>query len=466
MCGIAGVYIKGKTQCEQNIVTMLVMGLHALQHRGQDSCGLAVIVDGLIDIYKTNGLIGEAWTKGRLKSLENGCLGLGQVRYPTAGVRDGTLQEQIQQAQPFKMHLKGIGGVALVHNGTITNADKYRQKILATGQKFQSDIDSEVGLRMLAMEKGSLVKRIQRVCQKLEGGFSFILITKNKLLGTRGASGFWPLVIGKKKKSFMLASETSALQDNLFKYLREVEPGEVVTIDKKGLRSFKTKTKNVQATPCIFELVYFSRPDSITFGRSVSLTRMAIGKLLAQEHPLDVDMICPMPDSGISAAIGYAQEMTIPYMLGIIRNHYEQGRSFMKKTTAGRRLKAQMKLPIDSNIIRGKRIAVVDDSLVRSNTLAVNIPRLFQAGAKEVHILIACPPIWHPCRVGIDTPTYEELFAYGCTTVKEVEEKAIAQLGATSIGFISLESLKKACNPPETQALNFCDACFTGNYPI
>ncbi len=465
MCGIVGTYIKGKAQQVQSIVTMSVMGLHALQHRGQDSCGLAVIVDGLIDIYKTNGLIGEAWAKGRFKSLENGCLGLGQVRYPTAGARDGTLQEQIQQAQPFKMHLKGIGGVALVHNGTIVNVGKYRQKILATGQKFQSDVDSEVALRMLSLEKGSLVKRLQKVCQKLEGGFSFILITKNKLLGARGASGFWPLVIGKKKRSFMLASETSALQDNLFEYLREVEPGEIVTINKKGLRSFKTKKCCIKPSPCIFELVYFSRPDSTTFGRSVSLTRMAIGKLLAREHPLDVDMICPMPDSGMASAIGYAQERGIPYIPGIIRNHYEQGRSFMKGTTAGRRLKAQMKLPIDSNIIRGKRIAVVDDSLVRSNTLAVNIPRLFRAGAKEVHILIACPPIWYPCRVGIDTPTYEELFAYGCKTAKEVEEKAVSKLGATSVGFISLKSLRKACNPSGIQALSFCDACFTGNYP-
>jgi amidophosphoribosyltransferase len=466
MCGIAGVFLDKKMQSLKNIVTTLVMGLHALQHRGQDSCGLSCVVDGLLQTIKSEGLIGQSWAQKQFISLKGGFLGLGHVRYPTAGKKGGDKIEQILNAQPFQIYLQGIGSVALVHNGTITNANKYRRRILKKGQTFQSDTDSEVALRMLALERGSLVKRLKKICQKLKGGFSFILITQNQLLGVRGQYGFWPLVIGKKNNSFMLASETSALDTNEFKYLREVKPGEIVVIKKQKVQSFLMK-KVVKPSPCLFELVYFSRPDSITFGKSVSRTRRAIGRELAKEHKIDADMVIGMPDSGVAAAIGYAQTSGIPYEQAIIRNHYEHGRSFLKATTKGRRLKTMMKLALDRNILQGKTIIIVDDSMVRGNTFLEIVRQLKNAGVKKIIFLLTCPPIQHPCLMGIDTPTYKELFAHSCKNVAEVQKKAQKKLGVHFVGFVSIKGLYKACGfKYHGKNSKFCDGCFTGDYPI
>ena len=465
MCGIIGVY-PGTKKARKKIVTTAVMGLHALQHRGQDSCGMAFVIDGIINSIKTDGTIAEAWKARQFDSLEGGFLGLGHVRYPTKGKRSGTREEMIRNAQPFQMYLKGIGQIALVHNGTIFNSDKYRKKILANGQIFQSDTDSEVVMRMLSLEKGSLVKRLKKVIKKVKGGLSLIIITRKELIGVRSANGFWPLEVGQKGKAYILASETSALETNNFQHIREVQPGEILIISKKGMRSYKIKS-SVKATPCIFELIYISRPDSKTFGRSISRVRMAIGERLAKDCPIKADLVCAMPDSGTAAAIGYARESKIPFEQGIIRNHYERGRAFQKDTTASRRRKTRMKLPIDRNIVRGKVIIVVDDSIVRSDTMRTMIKRLYKAGAKKVHILIACSPVFHPCYFGIDTPSYAELFANGCKSIKAVEKKGVKKLGMASLHFISIEKVYKACGKKyRGKHSAFCDACFTGNYPL
>jgi amidophosphoribosyltransferase len=465
MCGIIGVF-PGSKNAQKKLILRIVMGLHALQHRGQDSCGISAFIDGIINTIKSDGTITESWKDDLFNALENGSLGVGHVRYPTKGKKSGTRKEMIQNAQPFQMYLKGIGQIALVHNGTVINTKKFRKKIEARGQVFRSDTDSEVIMRMLSLEKGPLVKRLKKVLKKLKGGATLILITRKELIGVINPSAYWPLEIGRRGKSFILASETSALETNNFKHVRTVQPGEIIRISKKGLKSYKIKS-SVKPSRCIFEPIYVSRPDSKTFCKSVSAVRMAVGKDLANLYPIKGDIVCAMPDSGMAAAIGYSQESGIPLEQGILRNHYESGRAFQRPTTASRRLKTLMKLPLDRNIIEGKIIIVVDDSIVRGNTMHIMIKRLYEAGAKEVHVLIASSPVFNPCYFGIDTPTHKELFANKCKSVKAVEKKGVKKLGMASLHFIPLKKVYKALGvkcPGKNSG--FCDACFTANYPM
>lgn len=453
-CGIFGVV--GLSDA----ANFVALGLHALQHRGQEAGGIVSHdAEAGFQSARRFGYVRDNFTSQGLMSQLPGPLAIGHVRYSTAGSKG---QTAIRDVQPFFGEF-AMGGAAIAHNGNITNADALRRELVERGSIFQSSSDSECIIHLMARSMGrSIPDRMEEALRKVEGAFSVVAMTRTKLIGVRDPLGVRPLVLGRKGEGWALSSETCALDIIGAEFVREIEPGEMVVINDQGIEShFPFRPQKPRF--CIFEHVYFSRPDSILGGRSVYETRENIGRELAKESPVDADLVCPVPDSGTPAAIGYSLESGIPYAMGIIRNQY-MGRTFIEPTEQIRNMGVRLKLNVNRALIQNKRVILVDDSVVRGTTSRKIKEMILDAGAKEVHFRIASPPTAWPCFYGVDTPQREKLLA---ATMSEEEMREHLQVD--SLKFISLDGLYRAVG--ETGGRNavtpqYCDACFSGEYPV
>jgi len=442
-CGIFGVF--GAPEA----ANLTYLGLHALQHRGQEAAGIVTSDGSQLHIQKDLGLVQDVFDAERLKRLP-GDRAIGHVRYATAGGGG------IKNAQPFAVDY-GNQPIAVAHNGHLVNAENLRGELEGQGAIFFSSSDTEVILHLIAREAGEPADRIAAALQRVEGAYSLLFLTDRQLIGVRDPRGFRPLILGRRGSSYVLASETCALGLIDAEFVREVQPGEMVIIDEEGVRSFFPFPPRPQAR-CIFEHVYFARPDSVVFGQGVYAARVRMGRELARQHPVEADLVIPVPDSGVPAAIGYAEESGIPFGLGLVRSHYV-GRTFIEPTQSIRHFGVRLKLSPISDVLRGKRIVVVDDSIVRGTTSRKIVKMLRSAGAKEIHLRISSPPTVWPCFYGIDTPTRQELIAASHTL-----DEITRYVTADSIGYLSLEGLRRAVGSEDGSG--YCDACFTGRYPI
>lgn len=447
-CGLFGVY----DPHGQAVADEAYLALYALQHRGQESAGIAVNDDGVIRFHKDVGLVPEVFNEKNLRDLGEGQIAVAHTRYSP-----GNKQERAA-AQPLVMrYVKGT--IAIGHNGAISNADELRRELEQGGAIFQSNCDAEIIAYMIArarLTSGSVEKAVQMIMEKVKGAYSLVLMSPRKLIGVRDPHGFRPLSIGKLGDSYMLASETCAFDSLGAEFVRDVEPGEVVVIDKDGLHSH-TEMCGGKTSMCIFEYVYFARPDSVVEGVSVHVARQRAGMILAKEHPVEADMVCGVPDSGLDAALGYALESGIPYGIGLIKNKYI-GRTFIEDTQKKRERAVRIKLNVLSAAVKGKRIVLVDDSIVRGTTSAHIIQMLRDAGAKEVHFRISSPPFLHPCYFGTDINSRKHLIACRMSL-----DEICKEIGADTLGYLSIEGIHAIAKEAK---IDFCDACFTGNYPI
>ena len=433
----------------EDAAELAFLGLYALQHRGQEAAGMVAIDDdGNARVHKGLGLVADVFDAAALNGLP-GSTALGHVRYSTAGGGGA------RNAQPIAVRY-AEGELAVAHNGNLTNAHDLRSWLVREGAIFQGTNDSEVVVHLVARSRhDSIDLQIDDALTHLEGAFSMVLSVGNTLYAVRDRRGFRPLVLGKKDGGVVVASETCALDILGAEYVRDIEPGEVLKIQGSKITKMRPLAPAPQPSPCIFELVYFARPDSRLWGVSVDRARRAFGRQLAIEHPVPADCVIAVPDSANSAALGYAEASGIPYELGLLRNHYV-GRTFLKPSQADRDFGARMKYNPVREVLDGKRVVVVDDSLVRGTTSRSLVKFMKQAGAKEVHFRIASPPVKAPCFYGIDMPSREELIG-SSLTVPEITE----QLGVDSLGYLSLEGMEGAV----ADAGPFCNACFSGNYP-
>jgi len=453
-CGIFGVF--GLTDA----ANFVALGLHALQHRGQEAGGI-VSYDATSGFNSARrfGYVRDNFTKASLMETLPGQLAIGHVRYSTTGSKGAT---QIRDVQPFFGEFS-MGGAAIAHNGNLTNASALRRELIERGSIFQSSSDSECIIHLMARSiQQNLSERIKDALRRVEGAFAIVAMTSSKLIGVRDALGVRPLVLGRLGEGWALSSETCGLDIIGAEFIREIEPGEMVVIDARGIQSTRPFAP---AKPrfCIFEHVYFSRPDSILGGRSVYENRRQIGVELAREAPVDADLVFPVPDSGTPAAIGYSQESGIPYAMGIIRNQY-MGRTFIEPTESIRNMGVRLKLNVNRALIKGKRVILVDDSVVRGTTSRKIKDMILDAGAAEVHFRIASPPTAWPCFYGVDTPERSKLLAANMS-----EDEMRAWIGVDSLRFVSMDGLYRAVGEAmgrNAQAPQYCDACFSGQYPV
>ncbi|MFH1752758.1 MAG: amidophosphoribosyltransferase [Candidatus Omnitrophota bacterium] len=441
-CGVFGVY------GHKDAARLAYLGLKALQHRGQESAGIAVSDRKKVSCERGMGLVSDVFTEKNIRALK-GNIAIGHVRYSTTG------SSVIENSQPFLVKYSQ-GFVAVAHNGNLVNSCALRDALEKDGSIFQSSMDSEIIVHLIANEKGAFEDRLIAALKKIKGAFSLALLTEDKVIAVRDPHGFRPLCIGKLDGAYVTASETCALDLIGAKYLRDVAPGEVVIMDENGLRSLKPFS-NVRPSQCIFEFIYFARPDSNIYGASVYDTRKELGRQLAREFPVNADVIIPVPDSGTCAALGYAEESKIPFEMGIIRNHYV-GRTFIQPSQKIRNLGVKVKLNPVKHVIDKKRIVLIEDSIVRGTTSKVRIRALREAGAKEIHMRVSCPPLISPCFFGIDFPTSRELIA-SSRTVENIRKF----IGLDSLGYLSLDGMLDSM-PINKSA--FCTACFTKNYPV
>ncbi|NKX45891.1 amidophosphoribosyltransferase [Roseicyclus persicicus] len=453
-CGVFGVIGVA------DAANFVALGLHALQHRGQEAGGIVSYdpVQGF-NSARRFGYVRDNFTKQSLMETLPGELAIGHVRYSTAGSKGNT---QIRDVQPFFGEF-AMGGAAIAHNGNLVNADELRRELIERGSIFQSSSDSECIIHLMARSlQRTIPERMKDALRRVEGAFSVVAMTRTKLIGVRDPLGVRPLVLGRVGDGYVLSSETCALDIIGAEFLREVEPGEMVVITGTTVESFKPFEPK-RPRFCIFEHVYFSRPDSIIGGRSVYETRRQIGVELAREAPVEADLVCPVPDSGTPAAIGYAHESGIPFGMGIIRNQY-MGRTFIEPTEQIRNMGVRLKLNVNRALIRGKRVILVDDSVVRGTTSRKIKEMILDAGAAEVHFRIASPPTAWPCFYGVDTPEREKLLA---ATMTETEMQH--HLGVASLRFVSLDGLYRAVGVAQGRDARqpaYCDACFSGDYPV
>jgi len=442
-CGIFGVF--GVSDPARTIHN----GLFALQHRGQEGAGVVVSDGKQVRSIKGMGLVQELPGRKEFADLQ-GHLGIGHVRYSTTG------SPRPQNVQPLVVEC--VDGIwAIAHNGNLTNAQALRRSYQEAGAIFQTSTDSEVLVHLIADPMfRSRPRRVERALAELQGAFSYLIMTKDSVMAARDPYGFRPLSIGKLGAGYVFASETCALEQVGADYIRDVLPGELVTVDEKGIRS-TTFCEPISGSlgQCIFEHVYFARPDSTVFGQNVHDVRLKLGRNLAKEAPVKADIVIPIPDSGNAAALGYSQESGVPLDYGFIRNHYV-GRTFIMPTVGQRADSVDMKLAVVPGVVRGKRIIVVDDSLIRGTTSRRRVHSLREAGAKEIHLRISCPPTRHPCFFGIDFPSRTELIA-----AENSVEEICRFIGADSLAYLSLEGLRASVEHPT----DFCTGCFTGNYP-
>ncbi len=454
-CGVFGVV--GVTEASN----FIALGLHALQHRGQEAGGIVTYDETSgFNQARRMGLVRDNFTSADMMAMLPGEVGIGHVRYSTAGHKG---QTAIRDVQPFFGEFS-MGGAAIAHNGNITNAIALRKELIERGSIFQSSSDSECIIHLMARSMGRTIPdRMEEALRKVEGAFSVVAMTRSKLIGCRDPLGVRPLVLGKLGDGWVLASETCALDIVGADLIREIEPGEMVVISAETGVQSHFPFRRAKSRFCIFEHVYFSRPDSILGGRSVYETREAIGRELAKESPVDADLVCPVPDSGTPAAIGFSLESGIPYAMGIIRNQY-MGRTFIEPSEQIRNMGVRLKLNVNRALIRGKRVILVDDSVVRGTTSQKIKEMILEAGAAEVHFRIASPPTQWPCFYGVDTPEREKLLAARMT-----EDEMRDHLGVDSLKFISIDGLYRAVGQSggrDAKSPQYCDACFTGEYPI
>ena len=446
-CGVFGVWDVPEAS------GMTALGLHALQHRGQEACGIAAFDGQGFHTERHMGYVGDAFGGGDLNKRLPGHVAIGHTRYSTAG---GSF---IRNVQPMFADLEA-GGVALAHNGNLTNFLALREQLVSEGAIFQSTSDSEAILHLIARSRRpKFLERFTEALQQIEGGYALVALTNKKLVGVRDPLGIRPLVLGTLDGKWVLASETCALDMIGATFVRDIDHGEMVVIDEKGLRSFRPFPAQ-QARPCIFEYVYFARPDSVVNGRSVYDVRKRMGRRLAQETPADVDVVVPVPDSGVPAALGYAQEAGLPFEMGIIRNHYV-GRTFIQPTQGEREMGVRMKLAPNRSVLAGKKVLLVDDSIVRGTNSIRVVKMVREAGAKEVHLRSASPPIMWPDYYGIDMPDRDKLLAANHSV-----EEITRILGVDSMGYLSVDGLYWAMNAVRDPANpQFTDHYFTGDYP-
>jgi amidophosphoribosyltransferase len=448
-CGVFGIL------GHEDSAAHTVLGLHALQHRGQEAAGVVSYDGERFNAFRSLGLVADTLTPEHVVSSLKGIGAIGHVRYSTTG------ETILRNVQPLFAEFSS-GGFAVAHNGNLTNARTLRKRLVETGSIFQSTSDTETIIHLIATSPGgSITDRFIAALRQVVGAYSLVALTKDMLFGVRDPLGIRPLVLGKLDDVYCLASETCAFDIMGAEYIRDVEPGELVQITAEGLTSIKPFPK-VRPRPCIFEYIYFARPDSASVGGSVYHVRKNIGRELSREAPVDADLVVPVPDSGTPAAIGYSQESGIPFELGIIRNHYV-GRTFIEPADNIRHLGVKLKHNPNRAELKGKRVVLVDDSIVRGTTSIKIVNMVRQAGAKEVHMRIASPPTIHSCFYGVDTPEREQLLAAKMT----VEEMA-RHIGVDSLAYISMDGVYRAVG--EARRMNdgpqYCDACFTGDYPV
>lgn len=441
-CGVVGVY--GHPEA----ANLAYLALYALQHRGQESAGIVSSRGDALISHRGLGLVADIFHPDIIRRLV-GTAAIGHNRYATHG------ETVLKNAQPLVVEYQG-GALAVAHNGNLVNANELRERLEATGSIFQSTSDTEVVIHLIAQATGpTLVDRVIAALSEVRGAYSLVFLSKDELIVARDPLGFRPLVLGRVKDAWVAVSETCALDLINATYVREVEPGEVIVIGKEGMKSFHPFPP-VPARRCVFEYVYFARPDSRVFGRTVYQVRRELGRQLARETHVEADVVTPVPDSGVPAAIGYAEQSGIPYQLGLIRNHYV-GRTFIEPTDSIRHFGVRVKLNAMPEILEGKRVVVVDDSLVRGTTSQKIVTMLRNAGAKEVHMRICSPPTISPCYYGIDTPTREELVG-----ARHTVDEICKFIGADSLGYLSESGLYAFLDGGER---DFCDACFTERYP-
>jgi len=449
MCGVFGIH------GHDEAANLAYLGLHALQHRGQESAKI-VAGDKALRRHVGMGLVTDVFDEKSLVRLP-GRAAIGHTRYSTAG------SSEVRNAQPFLFDYSG-GSVAIAHNGNLVNAEELRTRLEASGSIFQTTSDTECIVHLMAkVPEFDPVARLIAALRQVTGAYSLVLLADNKLIGVRDPHGFRPLVIGRFKDSFVLSSETSSFDLIEAEYIRDVEPGELVVIDERGLTSHRVQPEPVDSRFCVFEHVYFARPDSLMNGKSVYRARERMGTRLAIEQPAEADVVIPVPDSGVPAAIGYAKQAGIPFEMGLIRSHYV-GRTFIEPQDSIRHFGVRLKLSPVRSVVDGKRVVVVDDSLVRGTTSRKIVKMLRAAGAKEVHLRISAPPTTHPCFYGIDTPTRSELVAAS----HSIEEIA-RYVTCDSLGYLSHDGLMGAVavrEPGPVNAGGYCSACFTGEYPV
>ncbi|MGB8541695.1 MAG: amidophosphoribosyltransferase [Candidatus Acidiferrales bacterium] len=441
-CGVFGVF--GHPEAAK----MAYLGLYALQHRGQESAGIASTDGAEVHVHKSLGHVQDIFTPTVIAKLP-GDAAIGHTRYSTAG------DTSLMNAQPVVIDCNK-GKLALGHNGNLTNALEVRRKLEHRGSIFQTTSDTEVIVHLIARSSArNLSGAIADALNQVEGAYSLLLLTRDEIYAIRDPRGFRPLCLGRLNGAWVAASETCAFDLIDAEYVREVEPGEMVRISRSGLESIRFAPEKPHQY-CIFEHVYFSRPDSVVFGRPVNESRERLGRLLAQEHPVQADIVTPVPDSGVPAAIGFAAESGIPFRMGLIRNHYV-GRTFIEPQQAIRDFGVKLKLNPIRRMLEGKRVVLVDDSIVRGTTSRKIVRLVREAGATEVHVRISCPPTISPCYYGVDTPRREELIGAN-NSVEEIRRF----LGADSLGYLSLKSLRAALGDTEGK---FCTSCYTGSYP-
>ena len=448
-CGVFGVF------GHEEAAALTALGLHALQHRGQEAAGIVSFDGEHFHSHRALGLIGDNFNSEDVIKPLKGSLAVGHTRYSTAG------EAVLRNVQPLFADFQ-FGGLAIAHNGNLTNAYRIRRDLVRRGCIFQSTSDTEIIVHLIAISLGHrVVDRVTDALRQVDGAYSLVCITQKKLIGLRDPYGVRPLVLGRLDGAYILASETCALDIIGATFERDIEPGELVVIDADGLHSLKP-FPTAPSRFCVFEYIYFARPDSVMEGKNVYDVRKRIGMELARETPVEADYIVPVPDSGVPAAIGYAQESGIPFELGIIRNHYV-GRTFIEPTDNIRHLGVKLKHNANLAFLAGKRVVLIDDSVVRGTTSVKIVEMVRAAGATEIHMRISSPPVTDSCFYGIDTPSQDELLAFNYTL-----EEMTRHIGVDSLAFISDDGLYRAvCGENRNEGdPQYCDACFTSNYPI
>ena len=443
-CGVFGIF------GHANAAELTYYGLYALQHRGQESAGIVAYDGKQFRIHKGMGLVPQIFDSDVLHGLV-GNVAVGHTRYSTTG------SSHLRNAQPLTVDC-GRGQIAIAHNGNLTNASFLRDELEAKGSIFQTTVDSEIILHLLAQptdngDESSLARAMRRI----EGAYSLVIMTENELIGVRDPHGFRPLSLGKLGDAWVLASETCAFDLIQAKFVRDIEPGEMVIINKDGVRSIQAFPEQKRRAFCIFESVYFARPDSSIGGHNVYKVRVEMGRQLALEYPIPADIVVPVPDSGNCAALGYSQQSGIPFEMAFVRNHYV-GRSFLQPSQLIRDFNVRVKLNLVTDLVKGKRVIIVDDSIVRGTTCKTRVNNLKEAGAKEVHVLVSCPPHMNPCVYGIDFPDRNKLMAANYS-IDEIRR----YLNADTLGYLSQDGLVKATGSPKS---SFCMACYDGDYPV
>jgi len=443
-CGVFGIY------GHPNAAELTYYGLYALQHRGQESAGIVTCHEGRFYKHHGMGLVPQVFSGSVLHELA-GNMAVGHTRYSTSG------SSHIRNAQPLTVDCKR-GQIAVAHNGNLTNAAALRDELEDRGLVFQTTVDSEIILMLLAQPTiGDEENNLVRTMRRIEGAYSLVIMTEKEVIGVRDPHGFRPLSIARKDDAWILASETCVFDLIGAKFVRDVEPGEIVIVNEKGLTSVQAFPEQERRAFCIFEFIYFARPDSTIANRNVYRVRVELGRQLAREHPVEADLVVPVPDSGNCAALGYALESGIPFEMAFVRNHYV-GRSFLQPSQLIRDFDVRMKLNLITDAVKGKRVVVIDDSIVRGTTSRARVNNLKEAGAKEVHMMVSCPPHMNPCVYGIDFPDRSKLMAANCTL-----EQIRKYLNADLLHYLSQEGMVKATGlPPEA----FCMACYDGHYPV